>query len=79
MPAPPCKSHYFITAGRVEWLPAFSDAVAPSVMRSQIARHAILDAKRWSWAAESEPLLRERITNLSRSSGCEIPGSGTGV
>ena len=51
MPAPPCKSHYFITAGRVEWLPAFSDAVAPSVMRSQIARHAILDAKRWSWGS----------------------------
>jgi hypothetical protein len=47
----PCKSHYFITAGRVEWLPAFSDAVATSVMRSQIVRHATLDAKRWSWGS----------------------------
>jgi hypothetical protein len=47
----PCKSHYVITAGRIEWLPAFSDAAATSVMRSQIARHAILDAKRWSWGA----------------------------
>jgi hypothetical protein len=47
----PCKSHYFITAGRVEWLPAFSDAMAMSVMRSQIARHAILDIKRRSWGS----------------------------
>ena len=48
----PCKSHYFITAGRVEWLPAFSDALATSVMRKQIARHAILDAKRRSWGSK---------------------------
>lgn len=47
----PCKSHYFITAGRVEWLPAFSDGMAMSVMRSQIARHASLDTKRRSWGS----------------------------
>lgn len=47
----PCKSHYVITAGRVAWLPAFSDAIAASVMRSQIARHADLDAKRQSWGS----------------------------
>lgn len=45
----PCKSHYFITAGRVEWLPAFSDALATSVMRNQIARHASIDAKLSPW------------------------------
>src|ERR1700691_3316944 len=45
----PCKSHYVITAGRVEWLPAFSEAMATSVMRGQIARHAIRDEKRRSW------------------------------
>lgn len=45
----PCKSHYIITDGRVEWLPAFSNAVASSVMRNQIARHAALDATRRSW------------------------------
>jgi hypothetical protein len=45
----PCKSHYYITAGRVEWLPAFSDAMATSVMRNQIARHASLDRKRGAW------------------------------
>jgi hypothetical protein len=32
-------------------LPAFSDAMATSVMRSQIARHATLDAKRRSWSS----------------------------
>jgi len=47
----PCKSHYHIRAGRVEWLPAFSDAMAVSVMRGQIARHAVCDAKRQSWGS----------------------------
>jgi hypothetical protein len=44
----PCKSHYFITNGHVEWLPAFSETQASAVMRSQIARHASRD-KRSSW------------------------------
>lgn len=47
----PCKSHYYISAGRVEWLPAFSDAMALSVMRGQIARHAVRDAKAQSWGS----------------------------
>jgi hypothetical protein len=41
----PCKSHYFVTAGRVDWLPVFSAAMVSDVMRGQIARHAGLDAK----------------------------------
>jgi hypothetical protein len=45
----PCKSHYIITAGEVRWLPAFSDAMASSTMRAQIARHVIHDAQRRSW------------------------------
>jgi len=45
----PCKSHYYISAGRVEWLPAFSEAMAASVMRGQIARHALYDARPRSW------------------------------
>jgi hypothetical protein len=45
----PCKSHYYISAGRVEWLPSFSDAMAESVMRSQIAQHAVRDVRRQSW------------------------------
>lgn len=47
----PCKSHYYISAGRVEWLPAFSDAMAVLVMRGQIARHAVRDAKAQSWGS----------------------------
>lgn len=45
----PCKSHYIITAGEVEWLPAFSASLAASTMRNQIARHAERDVKRLSW------------------------------
>lgn len=41
----PCKSHYVISAGRVQWLPAFSDDMAASVMRGQISRHAVRDKK----------------------------------
>jgi hypothetical protein len=47
----PCKSHYYITAGRIEWLPAFSEAMAASVMRGQIARHAVRDKKLQSWGS----------------------------
>ncbi len=47
----PCKSHYCISAGRVEWLPAFSEAMAVSVMRHQIARHAIRDKHLQSWGS----------------------------
>ena len=45
----PCKSHYVISAGQVEWLPAFSDAMASSVMRGQIARHVVRDARPRTW------------------------------
>jgi len=41
----PCKSHYVITAGRVEWLPAFSGAEASAIMHKQIARHVAQDTK----------------------------------
>jgi len=39
----PCKSHYFIRAGDVDWLPAFSSAMAAATMQQQIARHARRD------------------------------------
>ncbi len=45
----PCKSHYVISAGQVEWLPAFSEKHAKAVMHAQIARHASLNARRRSW------------------------------
>src|SRR5277367_2878289 len=60
----PCKSHYFITAGRVEWLPAFSDAMAASVMRGQIARHAKVDAKGRSWVTRVRAALARAYNKL---------------
>jgi hypothetical protein len=61
----PCKSHYVITAGQVEWLPAFSEAMAAAVMQAQIARHADRDLKPRSWmsklkAAVGQALARSR-------------------
>lgn len=44
-----CKSHYIISAGRVKWLAAFTQAQASKVMRNQIARHASLNARPLSW------------------------------
>jgi len=49
----PCKSHYVISAGQVEWLPAFSEAHAKAVMHDQIARHASRDAQHLSWVDEA--------------------------
>lgn len=60
----PCKSHYFITAGRVEWLPAFSEAMASAVMRGQIARHASVDAKRWPWVSKMRSAIAEALAKL---------------
>ena len=62
----PCKSHYYISAGRVEWLPAFTDAIASAVMHGQIARHASLDAKRSTWGIR----IRSGIT-IAYSKVCE--------
>ena len=58
-----CKSHYFITNGRVDWLPAFSQAQASSVMRGQIARHASHD-KRRSWLHRMWDALVQAIKSL---------------
>ena len=60
----PCKSHYFITAGRVEWLPAFSDAMAASVMHGQIARHAEVDSKRQSWGSRVRAVIARAYNKL---------------
>ena len=53
----PCKSHYFITSGAVEWLPAFSAAQSSSVMRNQIARHVNRDAKRQTWTSRARAVV----------------------
>ena len=64
----PCKSHYFVTAGKVEWLPAFTEAQASGLMRRQIARHASHD-RRPSWIETSWAALKraaKRIRSLLR-------------
>lgn len=53
-----CKSHYFISAGQVEWLEAYSAEAAKSLMEKQIFRHISNDAKPKSWLA--------RLRNASR-------------
>jgi hypothetical protein len=40
-----CLSHYFITAGEVEWSYAFSRDHARNVMQRQVARHVEADMK----------------------------------
>jgi hypothetical protein len=64
----PCKSHYFVTAGKVEWLPAFTRAQASNLMRNQIARHASHD-RRPSWIETWRATLKraaKRIRSLLR-------------
>jgi hypothetical protein len=64
----PCKSHYFVTAGKVEWLPAFTRAQASNLMRNQIARHASHD-RRPSWIETWRATLKRaamRIRSLLR-------------
>ena len=64
----PCRSHYFVTAGRVEWLPSFTRVQASNLMRSQIARHASHD-QRSSWIGTLRAVLKraaERIRSLIR-------------
>jgi hypothetical protein len=64
----PCKSHYFVTAGKVKFLPAFTRAQASNLMRNQIARHASYDRlPSWietSWAAVKRAA--KRIRSLLR-------------
>jgi hypothetical protein len=45
----PCRSHFFITDGEVEWLRAFSPSQAEAVMRGQVARHISVDRGNRSW------------------------------
>lgn len=59
-----CRSHYIITAGAVEWLPDFSPAQASSVMRNQIARHVVRDAKRVTWGARIRAVIARVIERL---------------
>jgi hypothetical protein len=65
----PCRSHYFVTAGKVEWLPAFSDAMATAVMRSQITRHALRDTKQSSWSIRVRAIIARAYNKLKSALG----------
>jgi|ERR1700676_3304667 len=61
----PCKSHYIVTAGQVEWQPAFTAAQATSLMQNQVARHVAHDHKSqsllgWAWRAVVLAVIRIR-------------------
>lgn len=60
-----CKSHYFITAGDVEWMPAFSAAAAASVMHRQIARHEVQEERKLTWAAKTRRGLARAFGKLA--------------
>lgn len=53
-----CRSHYFITAGQVEWANEFTPAQASALMRRQIARHATRDKRRLSWTERCRQIVR---------------------
>ena len=61
-----CKSHYIISAGNVQWLPAFTGAQAARIMHSQIARHVARDAKPASWWQMTKDALLSLLENLRR-------------
>lgn len=61
----PCKSHYVISAGRVQWLAAFSDDLAVSVMRGQISRHAVRDRKLQPWWRRIGTAVAEAFAKLT--------------
>lgn len=44
-----CRSHYYLTAGDVEWMSAFSGTEVQALMQRQIARHIATDMRRPTW------------------------------
>jgi hypothetical protein len=61
-----CKSHYVISGGRVEWYPAFSEVEASIVMRNQIARHANIETKQFTWTGRIRAAL-SKVYNKIKS------------
>ena len=60
----PCKSHYVIRAGNVQWLPAFSGAQATRIMKAKIVRHASQDQKPASWLRRTATVLSSFVKKL---------------
>lgn len=59
----PCYSHYYITAGRVEWLLESTREEAKAVMHRQIGRHVASDSRAQSWIGRCR---RAVVKTLSR-------------
>lgn len=59
-----CKSHYVISAGDVQWLPAVTGAQAAKIMHAQIARHVARDAKPASWLQRAKTAVLDLLSKL---------------
>lgn len=60
----PCKSHYIISTGNVQWLPAFTGAQAANIMHAQIARHVAQDTKPTTWWQRAHKALLNLLGKL---------------
>lgn len=63
-----CRSHFFVTAGQVEWMSAFNAHQAALVMQQQIARHVKRDANQISWWHKLQTVtknLRKHLVDLA--------------
>lgn len=60
----PCKSHFFVSAGNVKWLPAFSSARANQIMHAQIARHHAQDTKPQTWRRRAWVVLSDLVARV---------------
>lgn len=60
----PCKSHFFIRSGEVDWLNAFSPAQANSIMQRQVQRHVSQDQK-LSWLSRLKTTARSIWTKFA--------------
>lgn len=65
----PCKSHYIITSGQVQWLAAFSNAMASSTMRRQIARHVEREAALQTWTSWIRTIIARAFGRLRQMLG----------
>jgi hypothetical protein len=61
-----CRSHFFITAGDVEWLPAFTGAQVQALMERQIARHVEADSMGRTWIAKLWLRLQRVFSSVRR-------------
>ena len=61
----PCKSHYYISGGGVEWLPPFTGTQAASIMHAQIARHVAHDPPRLSWLDRTFGFVKRLFAKLT--------------